>query len=84
MIWRDLPEVQAGATQKRQVAASTIDKPIQMSELIRRATEIWLESLPDESPPRERPPVPRTFRLGLRVRDPRRQKEAIYDREFKS
>ena len=55
-----------------------------MSELIRRATEIWLESLPDESPPRERPPVPRTFRLGLRVRDPRRQKEAIYDREFKS
>ncbi len=74
-----LPEPLMGRLRRR---AEWEDRP--MSEVIRRATETWLESLPDDPPPRERPPVPRTFRLGLRVRDPRRQKEAIYDRESES
>jgi hypothetical protein len=55
------------------------DRP--MSELIRRATERWLERLPDQPPkPGERVELP-AFDLGVRVTDPRRLKEAIYDRD---
>jgi hypothetical protein len=35
-----------------------------MSELIRRATESWLDSLPDDPPLKGQGPAPPTFDLG--------------------
>ena len=59
----------------REVAARE-DRP--MSEIVRRATEGWLESQPD-GPPWEGPlPV---FDLGIRVTDTDEFKEVLYLRE---
>ena len=55
------------------------DRP--MSELIRRATERWLDSLADNPPPPGKRVVPRVFDLGLKITDPDALQEAIYDRE---
>jgi len=60
---------------RRQAQAE--DRPL--SELIRRATERWLDRLPDpgDSPSPAHPPP--TFRLGVREDDPQRLRELIYD-----
>ena len=55
------------------------DRP--MSELVRRATERWLDSLPETPPELGGEVAPPTFRLGLKVRDPRELKEMLYDRD---
>ena len=55
------------------------DRP--MSELIRRATEQWLQRLPAHPPkPGSEPPLT-THNLGIAIDDPRSLKERIYDRD---
>lgn len=52
-----------------------------MSELIRRATECWLDRLPEGAVGTDKAYQPKTYRLGLKTEEPRKLKEAIYDRE---
>ncbi len=62
---------------RRQARAE--DRPL--SELIRRATEQWLDRLPDPLDQPEGQARPRTYPLGLKVTDPRHLKELLYDRD---
>ncbi|MCX6880050.1 MAG: hypothetical protein NTW21_40545 [Verrucomicrobia bacterium] len=66
----------AGSVRKLREIAKREDRP--MSEIVRTATEAWLNSQP--SGPTWSGPVP-TFDLGLEVSDPELLKELIYVRE---
>jgi len=61
-----LPDPVMGRLRRR---AEWEDRP--MSELVRRATERWLDSLPEQPPRLGERPEPRTYRLGLKITDPR-------------
>ena len=65
-----------GMMRRLRELAEREDRP--MSEIVRRATEDWLESQPAGPAWEGSLPV---FDLGIRVDDPERLKEMIYVRE---
>jgi len=65
-----------GVMRRLREAAAREDRA--MSEIVRRATEDWLESQP--AGPAWDGPLP-VFDLGIRMGDPERLKELIYLRE---
>ncbi len=65
-----------GTMRRLREVAELEDRP--MSELVRRATEDWLDSRPPG--PAWEGPVP-VYRLGIRVSDPEALRELSYVRE---
>lgn len=65
-----------GSMRKLREIAKREDRP--MSEIVRSATEDWLNSQP--AGPAWSGPVP-TFDLGIRITDPELLKELLYVRE---